>query len=96
MQPQPNLATPETPDTEVKLPTDAEALEIEIFSTDLDVEDVRRKLEKQQDLAEKKINLLMRRRRTLVKALAAERERGGGWTPMNGQRYDQVTGEARP
>ena len=82
--------------TEVKPPTDAEALETEIFSTDLDVEEIRRKLEKQQDLAEKKILLLMRRRRALVKALTAERERGGDWTPMNGRGFDPVTREARP
>lgn len=76
--------------------TPAEDLEVEILSTDLDVELVRRKLEKQQDLAEKKIALLLRRRRALVRALATERERGAGWTPMNGRRFDPVTGEVAP
>jgi hypothetical protein len=93
MQPQPQLITAEPPQIETKPSTPAEEYEVEIFSTDLEVEVIRRKLEKQQEKAEKDIQLLMRRRRALVKALATERERGGGWTPMNGRQYDQVTGE---
>ena len=78
---------------EEKPKTPVEEYEVEIFSTDLEIEEARRKLEKQQDTALKKIELLMRRRRVLVRGLAQERERGGGWTPMHGRKFDQVTGE---
>lgn len=75
--------------------THAEELQEEIFSTDLEIEGVRRKVERAQEVAELALLKLHRRRWTLVRALSNERERGAGWTATNGRVGDERTGEVR-
>ena len=94
MQPQPDTGTA-PPQPEAKPLTLVEEIEAEVFSTDLEIEEIRRKLEKRQELAEKKIRALLLRRARWTRALATEREHGAGWTPMNGRRFDPGTGEVQ-
>ena len=95
MQPETKAGAPAAP-AEPKPLTPVEEIEVEIFSTDLEIEQIRQKLEKQQEVAEKKIKALMLRRVRWTRALATEREHGGGWTPMNGREVNKGTGEVRP
>lgn len=73
----------------------AEELEVEVFSTDEEIEKLRQKMERAWELGQEKLSKLARRRAALVKSLTREREQGAGWKPMVRQGVDRETGQPR-
>ena len=74
----------------------ADALQEEVYSTELEIETVRQKVEKAQEQAEKKLVLLFRRKFALERSIAREKEQGAGFSKVNHGADETMSVQVRP